>query len=71
MSATATSSALDTAITKLKAAANSCGYGLTDRRLKPLRAAMEEHTLCISAFPDIMNLSNKALYNHLTAKGSY
>ena len=63
MSATATSSALDTAVSKLKAAANSCGYGLTDRRLKPLRIAMEQHTLCLSAFPVIMELPNKVLGN--------
>ena len=66
MPATATSSAastIDTAISKLKAAANSCGYGLTDRRLKPLRTAMEQHTLCLSAFPVIMELPNKVLGN--------
>ena len=61
--ATSASSAIDTAVSKLKAAANSCDYGLTDRRLKPLRAAMEEHTLCLSAFPVIMELSNKVLGN--------
>ena len=63
MSVAATASTIDTAVSELKSAADSCTYGLTDRRLKPLRAAMEQYPLCISAFPDIMNLSNKALGN--------
>eukprot|EP01043_Picozoa_sp_COSAG02_P011052 COSAG02_NODE_401_length_23083_cov_26.955839_6_plen_394_part_00 len=64
MSATATSDpTIDIATRKLRCAAASCGYGLTDRRLKPLRTAMEEHTLCISAFPAIMEMQNKVLGN--------
>ena len=42
MSVAATASTIDTAVSELKAAANSCAYGLTDRRLKPLRIAMEQ-----------------------------
>eukprot|EP01043_Picozoa_sp_COSAG02_P072643 COSAG02_NODE_13779_length_1348_cov_4.932746_1_plen_138_part_10 len=63
MSVAATSSALDTAISNLQASADMCAYGLTDRRLKPLRAAMEQHTLCLTAFPAIMELPNKVLGN--------
>eukprot|EP01043_Picozoa_sp_COSAG02_P058788 COSAG02_NODE_7376_length_3043_cov_1.606318_3_plen_143_part_01 len=55
--------ALDTAISKLKAAADTCKYGLTDRRLKPLRTAMEQHYLCRLAFPTIMELPDKVLGN--------
>eukprot|EP01043_Picozoa_sp_COSAG02_P053903 COSAG02_NODE_6021_length_3870_cov_4.904535_5_plen_535_part_00 len=63
MPAISASSTIDTAISKLKVAADSCGYGLTDRRLKPLRIAMEQYPLCLSAFPDIMEMQNKVLGN--------
>ena len=42
MSATATSSSdIDSAVSNLQASADMCAYGLTDRRLKPLRTAMQ------------------------------
>lgn len=63
MPATSASSALDTTVSKLKASADSCAYGLTDRRLKPLRTAMEQHPLCLLALPAIMELPNKVLGN--------
>ena len=46
-----TTTALDTAVSELKSAADSCAYGLTDRRLKPLRIAMEQYLLCLTSLP--------------------
>jgi hypothetical protein len=69
MSVAATASTIDTAITKLKSAADSCAYGLTDRRLKPLRIAMEQYLLCLTSLPAIMEQPIKVLGN--TSKQKY
>ncbi len=59
----ATSSTLDAAISDLQAAADSCTYGLTNRRLKPLRTAMEQQPLCLDAYPAIMGMPVAKLGN--------
>eukprot|EP01046_Picozoa_sp_COSAG06_P068236 COSAG06_NODE_18060_length_905_cov_27.901985_1_plen_40_part_10 len=37
-----TTTSLDTAVSNLQASADICEYGLTERKLKPLAAAMEQ-----------------------------
>ena len=54
---------LDTAVSNLQASADVCEYGLTERKLKPLAAAMEQHAVCLAAFPAIMNMPSTALGN--------
>ena len=58
-----TSSTLDAAISDLQAAADSCTYGLTNRRLKPLRTTMEQQPLCLDAYPAIMAMPVAKLGN--------
>ena len=59
----ATTTSLDTAVSNLQASADTCEYGLTERKLKPLAAAMEQHALCLTALPAIMAMPSTALGN--------